>query len=133
MVNQLPGITPSKTTPNTGPSIGGVNPAPPKVETIPSKEIPGDKGQTNMPEIFKGKMVTRCKMRCEHNEEIAGSTPRSHRLILRAVYQDGAKENQEFFAATPDGMTDLRIVSPAAAYGFIPGRFYYCDFTEAAE
>lgn len=125
MVNNLPGITPSKTTPNTGPSIGP--------NGMQSKEIPGDKGQTNIPEVFKGKVVTRCKMRCEYNEEVQGSKPSSHRLILRAVYQDGAKENEEFFAATPSGTTELQVVAPAAAAGFKPGRFYYCDFTEAAE
>lgn len=109
-----------------GNNIPGITPTPQKPVVPPA-------GQTKMPEVFAGKVITRCKMRCDHNEEDPNSkTLKQYRIILRAVYQQDSPENKEFFAATPSGVLDLSVVNPQAAAGFIVGRFYYVDFEEAA-
>lgn len=42
-----------------------------------------------------------------------------------------SEENKEFFASTPNGSIELRILRPEAAAQFERGKEYYVDFTQA--
>lgn len=42
-----------------------------------------------------------------------------------------SEENKEFFASTPSGQIELRILRPEAANWFVRGKEYYVDFTQA--
>ena len=50
---------------------------------------------------------------------------------LRAVYDDGHPENNQFAKATPGGELSISIDNPAAQDFFVPGQAYYLDFTKA--
>ncbi|GEM_PF-1087390 len=41
-----------------------------------------------------------------------------------------SEENKEFFASTPNGKIELRIIRPEAVARFERGKEYYVDFTE---
>src|SRR5262245_60528566 len=43
----------------------------------------------------------------------------------------GSDENKEFFASTPSGNIELRILRPEAVDWFVKGKEYYVDFTPA--
>jgi len=49
---------------------------------------------------------------------------------LQAV-TGGSDENKEFFASTPNGKIELRILRPEAVVQFERGKYYYVDFTAA--
>lgn len=51
-------------------------------------------------------------------------------VSLQAVTANSA-ENKEFFASTPSGQIDLKILRPEANGWFQRGKEYYIDFTEA--
>ena len=42
-----------------------------------------------------------------------------------------SEENHEFFASTPNGQIELKILRPEAVEWFQRGKEYYVDFTEA--
>ena len=42
-----------------------------------------------------------------------------------------SEENHEFFASTPNGQIELKILRPEADGWFQRGKEYYVDFTEA--
>lgn len=50
---------------------------------------------------------------------------------LQAVVS-GSDENKEFFASTPSGSIELRILRPEAVDWFVNGKEYYVDFTPAS-
>lgn len=52
-------------------------------------------------------------------------------VVLRPVSYEGSDENKEFFASTPSGSITMVIVNPEASKGFVVGKEYYVDFTEA--
>ncbi len=43
----------------------------------------------------------------------------------------GSDENKEFFASTPSGSIEMRILRPEAVDWFVMGREYYVNFTGA--
>lgn len=49
---------------------------------------------------------------------------------LQAVV-GGCDENNEFFASTPSGSIELRILRPEVVNWFVKGKEYYIDFTPA--
>lgn len=51
-------------------------------------------------------------------------------ITLQAVTGTSA-ENKEFFASTPNGSIELRIVRPEAVGQFERGKEYYVDFSPA--
>jgi hypothetical protein len=52
-------------------------------------------------------------------------------ITMYPVNSNGSDENKEFFTNTPGGMITLQTVNMDAAKGFIQGKEYYVDFTEA--
>ena len=74
-------------------------------------------------------MAIRAKFVCEskmHNT----TDPTMGQIILRAVYQ-GSAENQQFFNMTPNGLLQMGVLNPAAFDQFEPGNEYYLDITPA--
>ena len=75
----------------------------------------------------------RCKMMCEKIEHRPTSNPEDVyvQVSLRAVYNDGDKENANWAKYTPSGQIGLAITNPSAIDAFEIGKFYYVDFTPA--
>ena len=67
----------------------------------------------------------RAKYACTHVTDYPGQ----EEAHLRAVYADGAEENNAFNQATPDGELRIMIDNPAAFGFFVPGDEYYLDIT----
>lgn len=76
--------------------------------------------------------MTRAKFRCTEISKKSGWGDNSSGFVydakFQAVYGDGSKENETFFAATPSGNITL---STLRADHFKVGQMYYVDFTEA--
>lgn len=74
-------------------------------------------------------MTTRAKFRCTSVNDFGGG---SKAVRLDVAYDpNGNGENANFTKATPSGMCEMRIDNPEAALQFVPGQYYYADFTLA--
>jgi hypothetical protein len=51
--------------------------------------------------------------------------PRNYEFT--AVYDQNVPEDQRYCEATPSGQVTIRVDNPAVE--FVPGRYYYLDFT----
>lgn len=75
-------------------------------------------------------MATRAKFMCSSVEDYG----MSKKVNLSVIYEGSLGDNEEnkrFTKATPSGQLWMTIDNPAAAIQFMPGKAYYCDFTEA--
>jgi hypothetical protein len=71
----------------------------------------------------------RAKFNCESVTEYGYGNKEAK---MRAVYDDGNQENNQFAEATPSGELTINIDKNAVAKDFlVPGKNYYLDFTEA--
>lgn len=70
----------------------------------------------------------RMKFLCEEKVQTVGG----YRIKLQAAY-GGSDENDKFFNATPWGQMEVSTLNERAAAMFVPGKYYYADFTPASE
>lgn len=73
-------------------------------------------------------MNVRAKFQCTQvARDVAGAD-----VSLAVVYDTNLQtENGRFTKATPSGKITMRVDNPDAAIQFVPGKYYYVDFSEA--
>lgn len=77
----------------------------------------------------------RCKFVCDQIAEQVNwnrDNPPLKTVRMKPV-SSGAAENQQFYAAVPKGLLELDLLRAEAASGFVLGREYYLEITEAPE
>lgn len=70
-------------------------------------------------------MNVRAKFRVESKTQTASG----YEVKMHTVYA-GTEENDKYFNATPYGEITMGILNEAAAAQFVPGQYYYVDFTQ---
>ena len=70
--------------------------------------------------------MVRTKLKCESKM----ITDQGSQIKLTPVL-GGSAENDAFFKWTPSGSVELGIVNQETAERFVPGKFYYVDFSPA--
>lgn len=76
---------------------------------------------------------TRAKFHCQ-SVEVFGYPHNPKQTVtakLFPVTSDDTPENQRFNKATPGGKLEIMIDNPVTQDFFVPGKFYFGDFTEA--
>lgn len=71
--------------------------------------------------------MTRGKFQCLSKKEVHWN--KEVRIYnFNAVCNDGTPENDRFHKYTPSGAIEITVDNPNV--NFVPGKFYYVDFTE---
>lgn len=77
-------------------------------------------------------MRTRAKFRCQFVIDHGfGSKEVSLTVVTGKGDEQLNPENANFTKFTPSGDIKMRIDNPAASVQFVPGKYYYADFTMA--
>lgn len=70
--------------------------------------------------------MVRAKFMVTSVEHYAGG---GRRVKMAPVSADGIPEHERFHKYTPSGSLEMTVDNPPAAEQFVPGAFYYVDFT----
>jgi len=76
-------------------------------------------------------MTVRAKMKCYGVDHLKDGDPNNvfAEIRLMPVYDDGSDENKSWSKYTPSGEVRLHVTNPEAIAAFVPGKFFYVDFT----
>jgi hypothetical protein len=79
--------------------------------------------------ILKGLKMNKVRGKFKVQETTKYAWPGT-KVILKAEYDTTIPEDARYATATPSGTIEMYVNNPPAESFFIPGKYYYIEFTE---
>jgi len=96
----------------------------PRQQTSSTEEI-----CTEANRLLKGLNMNKVRGKFKVQETTKYAWPGT-KIVLKAEYDTTIPEDLRYATATPSGTVEMYVNNPPAENFFIPGKFYYIDFTE---